>query len=374
VGSSKNMREIMYNVDSLFSSASSNYKIQEFHLFKIAGAPRWMIDAGEHFPWHLKTWNTTTYRSKLVKLFLILFWYMRLPLLSEKVVVQVHEGSLFEEIISQFQNIGIFIGTPGLNRKIILYCKDKDKGWFIKVPCNVNSAALVDNELRALKRLSVNADTRKIIPRFKLFEGALVTEDVSNRYVNFSTSILDACCVDSTLYSNSGRKARILDVEFLENAFSVDCNKFRRTELISLLKSVKLYMHTLGSPERQICIYDAHGDLTKWNMFKSRSGAITVIDWEMYGEKTKYFDLIHYVISYEILVKKTSNISVLKILWRQLEPYMKLADFELYVGLYLVQQSLYYAEKYEQQEYLHTQAFWQVKAWEHLINELSIKG
>lgn len=367
------MSKILHFVTPLFDSKDRLYDEAEFYVFTVNGVPRWMISTDECCPVHLKTWSTTTLKAKLTKLFLHVLWYIRLPLLSKKIVVRIHEGSIYKKIQKNYENIGIFIGTPGLNRKIILYCNNKGSGWFIKVPCNLNSSELIANEISSFKKLSQHPKTKNLMPNFKLFEGMLVTQDVAGRFMNFTTTLADASFVDTSLYEMNNKKVCITELGLLKNALDLDHCKFQRPELAALIKTVKLYLTRLIIQNRTVCVYDAHGDLTKWNLFKYRDKSIKVIDWEMYGEKTKYFDLIHYAISDEILINRTPIESMLNILWDKLNHYIQFADFEFYVGLYLVQQSLYYAVKYEDQESLHAQAFWQITAWDYLIRELSIK-
>jgi len=123
-----------------------------------------------------------------------------------------------------------------------------------------------------------------------------------------------------------------------------------------------------------VACYYAHGDFTLWNVLRAADGSARVIDWEMFGPKPVRFDLIHYHVSQDILVKNKGPDKVL----RHLEHIGKLLDensgWLLSQGFYFANQSLYYCAIYERQETLHQQARTQLRAWAGILETLSNRG
>ena len=117
----------------------------------------------------------------------------------------------------------------------------------------------------------------------------------------------------------------------------------------------------------------AHGDFTRWNVLRAANGTARIIDWELFGLKPRWFDLVHYVVSYELLVARTSASDVVRKLRevaRRIDANAQEAIWWQQVGLYFVYQSLYYTNVYESQIRLHPQALWQLDAWADILGLL----
>ena len=94
-----------------------------------------------------------------------------------------------------------------------------------------------------------------------------------------------------------------------------------------------------------------------------------IIDWEMFGLKPRYFDLIHYFVSADLLLRRADAPDILRNL-DQLGAGSG-SSWKRCVGLYFACQAYYYyGVRYAHQTDLHPQTLWQMKVWRKVLQIL----
>ena len=144
-----------------------------------------------------------------------------------------------------------------------------------------------------------------------------------------------------------------------------------RVAVSAAREAAECFLDRLPS-DLDVSCYMAHGDFTRWNVLRAADGSARIMDWELYGLKPRWFDVLHYLVSHDLLVKQIPPERVFTRLRQVASEYPSLAaDWLQQVGLYFCYQSLYYTTVFERQADLHVQAIWQLTAWAEILSLLS---
>lgn len=371
----------MINFEPLFGPQSTtNGDKVTFRVFPRKGPGRWMLDTCYRKPWHLKTWPRANARARMInRLVWALSWFgLHLP--SQRISLTIADGSPYAQLRHEFDCIGIFLGTPGPNRKIVVFAERPGRSVFIKLPLTPESEALTRTEAETLSALAEDATLAKIVPKVSLVAGHLAIENIERGGTNYGVlSIEEVVRVHNLLFSRSQINHRFETVRNTWTTAMVPVGGgvqsfVHRPETAKLIEETRaaaeLFLDRFEPTDPVEC-YMAHGDFTPWNTLVTTEGTARVIDWELYGVKPRYFDLIHYFVSSDILVKRKGSRAILAHLEdirRILVNEEKFLDnWYKYVGLYFSFQSLYYVSLYERQADLHTQANWQLSTWRDIL-------
>lgn len=371
----------MIDFEPLFGPQGTEAGIKlKFHVFPRKGPARWMLETRYRRPWHLKTWPRASARARMInRLVWALSWFgVHLP--SQRISLTVADGSPYAQLRKEFHSIGIFLGTPGANRKIVVFAERPGRSVFVKIPLAPESDFLTRNEADALTTLAEDAMLAPMIPKARLVAGHLAIENIERGGVSYGElSAVEVVRVHNLLFERScicQRMGAIRDgwaavAVKLKNAAPLVKHPPATAKLIAETRAAAERFLGRFEPCDPVECYMAHGDFTPWNVLITREGSAKVIDWELYGLKPRYFDLVHYFVSSDILVKRLGAGSVLAHLSdirRWLPKEGSAADSWLkYVGLYFAYQSLYYVSLYERQTDLHTQASWQLAVWRDIL-------
>jgi hypothetical protein len=355
----------------------------EFRAFPRQGEPRWLVEARFRRPWYLKTWPRANRRARLIYRCVWALSLLGLPIASRRIVVPVTSGSPYDLLRKNFARLGIFLGTPGPNRKIVVFAERKDRSVFVKIPVNPASAALVRNEEAALTALALDPALAPLVPKVSREAGHLAVDNIERNGARYGVlSLCEIARVHDLLFARSRTPVSVAD---LRTRWSRDISAFQNAgpashppETMRLIDEARhaadQFMDSLD-PREQVECYLAHGDFTRWNVLVARDGSARMIDWELFGLKPRYFDLIHYFVSADVLVSRASAESILSNLRGiaralDLSDEVRPAQWLKYVGLYLACQSHYHAAMYEQQSDLHAQALWQMRTWRESLDSL----
>jgi len=350
-----------------------------FRVFPKAGSERWMLEADQRRPWHLKTWPRANLRARMIFRMAWVLGALGLHLPSRIETYPVAPGSAYAQLQAEFERLGIFLGTPGPNRKIVVYAARPERSVFVKIPLGAASAALVARETEALKELARDPDLSPLIPAAERIAGHLAVQDIETGGTRHEAlDLREVLRVHDILERRSATTHKLSDLreDWLsqhdgtleshdpQTTATID---FARTTAISFLDALP---HDLDVP-----CYLAHGDFTRWNVLRATDGAARIIDWELYGLKPRWFDLVHYLVSHDLLVARRSPAKVVAHLERaasDIGATVSKKDWWRQVGLYFVYQSLYYCGLYERQVDLHVQAIWQLSAWSDILGLLPV--
>lgn len=369
----------MIDLSPLFGSPESNNGTScLFRVFPRAGRERWMLEKSQLRPWYLKTWPRANLRAKVIYKTAWTLGTLGLHLPSRLEKYQVARESVYAQLQDQFENLGIFLGTPGPNRKFVLYAGRGDESFFIKVPISENSTALVARETAALADLVTDLDLGPLLPHARKIAGQLALEDIESKGARYESLDLDELVRIHALMFRRSENTRPL--------WSLRADWQAEVPVGEVIKHAKEIQHALATardaanhaldaiPQNMdIPCYLAHGDFTRWNVLRATDGKARIIDWELYGLKPKWFDVIHYIVSLDLLVSRASAGQIItrlsevgtvistteqeKVWWQQ-------------VTLYFAYQCLFYGAVYERQADLHQQAIWQFEAWAEILPRL----
>lgn len=369
------LKFIQKHTAELFQSGNKLDQDFEFRVFYKAGRPQWLLEKKFHKPWHLETWPQTNLKTKISCWIFKLFPNLYFSLFSKLIKIRVSKGSLYSELKKKYKALGIFLGTPGPNSKLVIFAKSSDKDYFIKVPTSENSKSLITNEAMALSFMECDASLRDMTPRHGRIKDALILDDLRSTGSKFclldNNSIRD---VHDRLFKQNNRVVHFKEHAklwvFPNTSFKNNIKSKLYLKIMAAQNAVEYFVNTQKLRFHIEC-YNAHGDFTPWNVLQATDGTPKIIDWELYGLKPKYFDIFHYSISYEILVLKLSANKIFSNIMKMMYDLIDKKTIYFYFGCYLATQMSTYSLVYsvqDEQEEIHKQAYWQLEKWTELMN------
>lgn len=364
---------------ALFEGGGSSHSREvQFRAFPKKGNPRWLLEESYETPWHLKTWPRSNLRAQFAYYLILGLSKFGWHLPHRKLTISVGNSSLYAKIRSEWQDVGVFLGSPGPNRKLVVYAGRSDRSVFIKIPLDHVSAQLVKREHEALQELNEDPVLRSLVPRFDIVAEHLAVENVATEGVRYAPlAITEVERIHNLLECRSAEYVEISDLkrEWIYHGPALSgANENGAFDLLRLNRKIAFRFLDSIAQGQLIHCYKAHGDFTRWNVLKAADGTGRILDWEFFGRKPRWFDLVHYVVSHDLLVRRleaTQIVEHLEAINRMLQTKVAKDEWWRYVGLYFAYQSLYYSGIYETQKELHAQAWWQLVAWKDVLTLIS---
>ncbi len=235
----------------------------------------------------VRRWQSvrTNFLVNIVKQIYITFAFNKLSLLGSKYFV-------FEDMPSDYKNLIIMPGNMKI--KVINYSKMKIT--------NLYKAGFTDFPFRKERKIRINPNWNFILPleviNSHTYEEELLSgctfdrvkkeskENYSQKIVNIIKVIQkkDIQIVDSKMYVNN---IYVKIQEKLNHLSNVDLN-FK----LHILRFCKKLINSVDVSKVNIAF--SHGDLQYGNIFVTDKGKVYIIDWETYGIRTLYYDLLTY--------------------------------------------------------------------------------
>lgn len=374
----------MKSTSALLGQVGAGGSDVAFRAFPRRGDVRWLLEEGSRRPWHLETWPRCTSRARIVYRVARALGSVGLMLPSRRVVLACAPDAPYAALRREFDRLGVFVGTPGITRKLVVFAENAERSVFVKIPAGPAAAARVANEERALQRLAANPELLPLVPSVHRVAGHLAVENLCRRGARYGELALDPLVAMHERMFGATRTNREIgelhrlwttrddDVACVEHEPTV-----RRSLAATRARAEELLAH-LGGLASIEC-YEAHGDFTRWNALLSSSGQPLVLDWEEYGVQPRFFDVIHYYVSADVLLSRRSPTRILARLTRLgarmvARGLATQAQWRQYVGLYFVGQSLRQCAAYERQSALHAQVEWQLCAWRACMQQLLMES
>jgi thiamine kinase-like enzyme len=340
-----------------------------FKLFTTKGRERWLLEDHYRHPWHLETWPRANCRAHIIYYTAILLGKLGIHLPSRRIILNISKYSIYEMYRLEFDKLSVFLGTPGINRKFVVFAKNKKGSWFIKIPISDRSNELLRNEALALEDLTNDLAFASLVPRHFWVKNTLAIEDVRQSGASFAQLDNDEILrVHNLLFLRSHHTVTLKHFKTVweHTPQNSHANKELRVLIHKTRSAAYDHIQHLNQDMTFEC-YQAHGDFTRWNVLRAKDGSARIIDWEMYGRRPKFFDPLHYIVSQAILVDKVSADVILeKVLKFGLIIKADLL-FPIYFGLYLVHQALMYCDLYESDDDIAPQVYWQLQKWTNLF-------
>jgi hypothetical protein len=364
----------MIRTPALFGPEDAPGQTVGFRLFPHRGPERWLLEDSYRRPWHLETWPQANRRARLIYRAARLIGALGLHLPSRRLSVMVANGSLYAQLRARFDALGVFLGTSGPNRKIVVFAQDGDKAWFIKVPISDRTQALAQNESATLAALGKEEHLAPLVPRCTWISDALAIEDVRAGGARFAPlNHAEVLRVHHLLFARSRVEVSLAELAHgwtnPEGKARPHTDPATASTIAAARDAARRFLGSIPASTRVEC-YDAHGDFTRWNVLRAPDGSARIIDWELFGKRPKFFDPFHYLVSQSILVNRMPADEILRQALRMAEGFMDRDAPALYFGAYLASQVFLYCEVFEAQETLHMQAHWQLESWSQLLDAL----
>lgn len=274
-----------------------------------------------------------------------------------------------------------FTGTPGPNRKMIVYELRENNSWFHKIPIGENAAHGLRNEAAALQRLRSMNDRNFFIPHSEKGEAnTLCVSDISKGGESANQFTAAHALMLKQLRDHTLSYAFLNSLPVWEDT----CKKLRQLERHPDSRIPPALLRKLGYIIQSfptgyvIETALAHGDFTPWNMYQHAAGSLSVFDWELSRPAMPFgFDAFHFIIQRGILTQRKS--------WKELEQEIRLTLFsdhgllsnytparqQHYLALYLIINTVYYLHLYAQQPAWHRQVYWLLETWSFALSSIA---
>lgn len=351
--------------------ASENVDLTLYVIKNRDGSPRWLWNADNTSPDFLKFYAVGHLKSRLFKLIIQLIFKCRLQSLlfkKHQIKVSIDQNHSLSGYLSN--NFALFTGTPGPNRKLILYTGKQ----FIKIALSATSLKLIENEK---KQLQVSNGNYYKIPTIQFSQDQyLGLSDISaggKRTDLFS--LLHAQALVELVNNHSVTKTALKSTP-LYATINADINQVQSSKVPQyLVQKLKKIGEELAG--KDLVFSWSHRDFTPWNCYLNNN-RIHLYDFELATSQLPFgFDAFHFVMQQSILVDQSS--------WAATKPKLKSAfelmtkvygvelDFITYLKAYLVTNIAYYAKVYANQHHWHTQINWLFSFWNEGLSDLLAK-
>jgi Phosphotransferase enzyme family len=347
------------------------------------GSIRWLYPMGSKKPYFLKLYNGSGWRGSFFRTVFSLAFQSGRERLARSGDLHVFYqkqpplGGLLS--LCPSGNMAIFTGTVGENRKAVVALEDQQgQHWFYKQPLTKAAEKLTQNEASVLADLS-QFDFKKIaIPTAKPYGAGIMVSDVKPTAASNSFDLqLAHFEAVGELAQCTLQQQRLGDLSFwketndhLEALQSQRILNDLPPDTVNLVIAKLLALRSKMDPEKKIPSTLAHGDFTPWNMYLS-NGKLHVYDWELSERLPLLYDAFHFIFQSGVLVKRQPyngiQTAIFSIKNKEVVQRMLVGQgstFEELYQLYLLRNTSYYLLKYLRQKPLHTQAHWQLTAWD----------
>jgi len=386
-----NTYDYILNFGHDVKTLSSGYEACKFlYVNNPDGTMRWVFPKDLKRASYLNFYNTSSLKSKLMALFIHTFHntFLSKAFVSGSFTILTNKKlNIHKELSSlNYDNYSIFMGTVGVNRKIVLELNTQHKTThFVKVATSAHAASLIKNERRVLKNLAHY--------NFKHFEIPQLI-DIANTSVGIMSNIKPTKLIETTDITAVHLKALEELYDTTASLLKVEWGYHRKKTAQLLLRfknSAKLketediypYLDSVIKSityDQLITVTRSHTDFTPWNSYVSKE-KLHIFDWELSKKQRPIlFDLFHYIFQSGVLIKHhglkeiTEEIELAlshPICKQIIERYQ--INILVHYKLYLLINTSYYLSIYEQQENLHKQAYWLMNIWKEALENVVIK-
>ncbi|MFY8034918.1 MAG: hypothetical protein ACOVMN_10395, partial [Flexibacteraceae bacterium] len=342
------------------------------------GSIRWMWPSTNKTPIVLSLYAKLNTKAKLISNLVNLAFRLKQPNLVANGSMEL---PLLESNIKNWHKamgtneLGIFTGTVGVNRKAVLAFGSATKTeWFVKLPLGINSAKLIQKEDLMLHNLQCF--------KFKNTQIPAILHLNDNYFAQQALSYTSQPKQLSAIHWSAFQewKTETAKVEVLgKSAFWISLEaQFRKLILIKahlkFPKHYELLRNIANGLDKNIEIFTglSHQDFTPWNS-GVENNSLKVWDWELANLTAPIgMDALHFVMQGEAMLNNASFKSI-ENSWQQV--YVQLSNLltgcpdhlENLKALYLLSQVSTYLEVYHKQEVLHTQALHILEVWEQAL-------
>lgn len=341
------------------------------------GQLRWAWNGASRRPYFLKFYAQVSWRGKLFAALVEFVFLLRLQHLyfrrGSVEVMRDPSHPLYKQLGADF---ALFTGTPGPNRKMLLYAPGASagEGVFVKIALTATSAALLRREEEQVSALGTGRHFGAPRVRFS-FPGLLGVSEVGAQGVRLPGFTAAHAAALSELCAHGRRELA---------GSSLSAQAFAALERAKQAGHPQMPQGLLGKAERLAGVLAAgtvhtswaHRDFTPWNCFLGRKGlALYDLEWAAEGQPLGY-DAFHFVMQQGILVAHKPWPAIKSELESAFRLFSSFAAwpaeicFERYLSYYLLLNTAAYLEVYAQQPVWHRQVEWLLSTWSEALSDM----
>ncbi len=342
------------------------------------GSPRWIFPATNRSADFLHFYYQSSAKSKMFALILKTIYLLGLQglFIRKKLYFLGSQAPYFEKYLQE-GDYSIFTGTVGPNRKALLHFASPKGQHYIKIPLSKNSKEKLVIEKKAYHKLqglelkhTVLAETaehyRDDFHSIESLGGK--SRSSNNLEIAHVTGILE-------LQEQSNSNKRLEVYQKKHHGGLLHLRQFGRSIQVRQLAADCLKFGAALSSDEDLETYQAHGDFTPWNC-KIKNDKLYLFDLELSEELPLFYDLLHFVFQSTILLGNQGTDKIKNQLEqaRELVNSISVKNFtrsqwNKYLELYLFINTSKNLAVFDQQEELHPQADWLMKAWTSIMKE-----
>jgi len=343
------------------------------------GSIRWIWPAGLSKPLFLKFYHQAGWRARAFALVVRIIFLVRLQRYAFKSIEAVRLKTSTEEFSSG--EWSAFTGTPGPNRKVLVYESSNGRTWFHKIPVGENAAHLLRNEKAALKRVQSMTDRTFQVPAVGTDQGAHIRlTDIGAKTKSIGHFGSSHHSILQEIRHQTQGYAFLHSLPIWEETEKRLSRLERQPDFRippALLRKLRMLIDRF---DKNLLVETslAHGDFTPWNMYQRKDNSLAVFDWELSRPAMPFgFDAFHFIIQNGILTQRST--------WRELERKINKTLFEKdglmgsyqatqqrnHLTLYLIINTTYYLTVYAQQPAWHRQVYWLLNTWTMALSSVA---
>lgn len=345
------------------------------------GTIRWIFSNKSEKPNFLKFYNANTFKSKLFSTVVKPVANLGLIKYISSGTFQVYSESFtfLERFINKYEanDHAIFTGTVGPNRKLLLWLESDKKSYYIKVPTTDRSHKLIKNEVKQTNFIQSFKIPNLKTPNayFDINNQVAILEDIAsnksyrgNKLTELHLSTLNK------IYESNNHVQSIGNSTFWKESM----DRYKTIKETPFAKELKTNLTNLINSINtdEIATFSLmHGDFTPWNMYIEKD-QLCLYDWEL-SEKVipLYFDLFHFIMQKNILVYQntygTIKNEITAIFTQNYFAFINPnSDWIDYFKGYLIYNTIYNLQLFEEQKNLHPQAHWLMNTWNEAIKSI----
>lgn len=348
--------------------------IKLYYLCNTDGSIRWLWNANNPHPDFLRFYSVTSTKSFLMKVIIKGLFMLRLQhLLLRKNTMRVAHTDSHPLSDYFLGNFSLFTGTPGPNRKLLLYSQNQ----FLKIALNNNSKACLQNELLHLNQIRPSNHVQLPVVGSISPEIIKLSDLGARGKRQRAFSFLHALALQEIQEPFGSQIMACSESEVFQQASLALTNKegISQHQIPTFLRDKLTLIQDELTHESLIFTW-GHGDFTPWNCYVEK-GKIQLFDFELAHYSLPLgFDAFHFVMQQAILVERKS--------WKQMVPMLENAFekvhpnakagrevFIKYLKAYLFINISYHIQLYSGQEKWHEQIQWLFNTWNEACSDLT---
>ena len=345
------------------------------------GTIRWIFSSKSKKPNFLKFYNINTFRSKLLSSIIKSATNLGLIKYVSSGTFQVYSESFtfLEKFISKYEadDHAIFTGTTGPNRKLLLWLESDKTSYYIKIPTTDRSRKLIKNEVKQANFIQSFKIPNLKTPNayFDINNQVAILEDIASNNSHRKNKLTELhLSALNKIYESSNHVQSIEDSTFWKESM----DKFKSIKKTPFAKELKENLTNLINSinTTEIATFSLmHGDFTLWNMYIDKD-KLCLYDWELSEKRMPlYFDIFHFIMQKNILVYQnnyeTIKSEISAIFTQNYFSFInKHSDWVDYYKGYLIHNTIYNLQLFEEQKNLHPQAYWLMNTWNEAIKNI----